>query len=215
MTEPHEAVPRGTVHIVEDDESQRRAIGRFIEASGYHVKTYESAEAFLAAATGDAPRCVLLDLRLPGPSGLDLQEILAARPEPLPVIFLSGYGAVPDSVRAMKSGALDFLTKPVDGDVLLNAIGRALARDAENRSARSRRSALQERYERLTSREREVFAHLISGQLNKQVGYDLGITERTVKLHRHQVLEKMEADSIAELVRIAADLEIASIGRVR
>jgi len=215
MTEPDEAVPRGTIHIVEDDESQRRAIGRFIEASGYRVKTYDSAEAFLAAATSDSPRCVILDLRLPGPSGLDLQEILAARPEPLPVIFLSGYGAVPDSVRAMKSGAVDFLTKPVDGEVLLNAIGHALARDAENRSARSRRSALQERYERLTSREREVFAHLISGQLNKQVGYDLGITERTVKLHRHQVLEKMEADSIAELVRIAADLEIASIGRVR
>jgi len=215
MTEPDEAVPRGTIHIVEDDESQRRAIGRFIEASGYRVKTYDSAEAFLAAATSDSPRCVILDLRLPGPSGLDLQEILAARPEPLPVIFLSGYGAVPDSVRAMKSGAVDFLTKPVDGEVLLNAIGHALARDAENRSARSRRSALQERYERLTRREREVFAHLISGQLNKQVGYDLGITERTVKLHRHQVLEKMEADSIAELVRIAADLEIASIGRVR
>jgi len=168
MTEPDEAVPRGTIHIVEDDESQRRAIGRFIEASGYRVKTYDSAEAFLAAATSDSPRCVILDLRLPGPSGLDLQEILAARPEPLPVIFLSGYGAVPDSVRAMKSGAVDFLTKPVDGEVLLNAIGHALARDAENRSARSRRSALQERYERLTSREREVFAHLISGQLTNK-----------------------------------------------
>jgi FixJ family two-component response regulator len=215
MTAAHHAVPRGTVHIVEDDESQRRALARFVEASGYHVKTYESAEGFLAAPAGETPACVILDLRLPGPSGLDLQQMLAERPEPLPVVFLSGYGAVPDSVRAMKSGAVDFLTKPVDGDVLLSAIGHALARDTENRSTRSRRSVLLERYERLTSREREVFAHLISGQLNKQVGYDLGITERTVKLHRHQVLEKMEADSIAELVRIAADLDIQSVGRVR
>jgi len=215
MTVCDSAVPRGTVHIVEDDESQRRALARFVEASGYHVKTYESADGFLAAPATEAPACVILDLRLPGQSGLDVQQMLAERPEALPVVFLSGYGAVPDSVRAMKSGAVDFLTKPVDGDVLLSAIGHALARDTQTRSARSRRSALQERYERLTSREREVFAHLISGQLNKQVGFDLGITERTVKLHRHQVLEKMEADSIAELVRIAADLDIQSVGRVR
>jgi FixJ family two-component response regulator len=207
--------PRPTVHLVDDDASLRRGTARFVEAAGYLVKTYASAQEFLEASRNDGPGCVILDLRLPGSSGLDLQKAVAADLEPLPIIFLSGYGTVPESVRAMKDGALDFLTKPVDGETLLEAIGRAVAQDAETRSVRTRRSTLFQRYERLTTREREVFAHLISGQLNKQVGYDLGISERTVKLHRHQVLEKMAADSIAELVRLAAELEISSVGKVR
>ncbi len=134
---------------------------------------------------------------------------------PLPIVFLTGYGDIPQSVRAMKAGAIDFLTKPVDAPVLLDAVARAVVRDMESRAARARQRETRCRYNRLTPREREVFAHLISGQLNKQVGYDLGISERTTKIHRHQVLEKMEADSIADLVRMAADLRIAPAGRVR
>jgi FixJ family two-component response regulator len=216
MTESASSSSRAaTVHIVEDDESTRRATARFLQAAGYTVKTYESAQEFLAGEATDGPGCIVLDLRLKGASGLDLQQAIAGAGQTLPIIFLSGYGTVPDSVKAMKSGAVDFLTKPVDGEVLRDAVRRALDRDAENRSLTARRSTLRERFERLTPREREVFAHLISGQLNKQVGYDLGISERTVKLHRHQVLEKMQADSIADLVRIAADLGIQSEGKVR
>jgi FixJ family two-component response regulator len=157
----------------------------------------------------------VLDLELPGANGLELQDRLTRAENPLPIVFLTGHGDVPQSVRAMKAGAVDFLTKPVDAPVLLEAVARAIAQDAEKRSARTRQIALRDRYDRLTAREREVFAHLISGQLNKQIGFDLGIAERTVKVHRHQVLEKMGADSIADLVRIAADLEIASVGKVR
>ena len=134
---------------------------------------------------------------------------------PLPIVFLTGHGDVPKSVRAMKAGAVDFLTKPVDGSVLLDAVARAIARDVENRVVRMRQVELRTRYVRLTPREREVFAHLISGQLNKQVGFDLGISERTTKIHRHQVLQKMEADSIADLVRMAADLGVAPAGKIR
>jgi FixJ family two-component response regulator len=159
--------------------------------------------------------CLVLDLRLPGPSGLDLQERLTAAENPLPIVFLTGHGDVPKTVRAMKAGAVDFLTKPVEADVLLEAVARAIARDAESRAVRLRQHGTRARYTRLTPREREVFAHLISGQLNKQVGWDLGISERTTKIHRRQVLEKMEADSIADLVRMAADLGIAPTGKVR
>jgi FixJ family two-component response regulator len=157
----------------------------------------------------------VLDLQLPGASGLELQERLTAAENPLPIVFLTGHGDIPKSVRAMKAGAVDFLTKPVEAPVLLDAVARALARDGENRAIRARRDQARTCYNRLTPREREVFAHLISGQLNKQIGFDLGITERTTKIHRHQVLAKMEADSIADLVRMAADLGIAPAGTVR
>jgi FixJ family two-component response regulator len=130
-------------------------------------------------------------------------------------VFLTGHGDVSKTVRAMKAGAVDFLTKPVDAPALLDAVARAIARDAESRLVRARQREIRSRYTRLTRREREVFAHLISGQLNKQVGYDLGISERTTKIHRHQVLEKMQADSIADLVRMAADLGIEPAGKVR
>jgi FixJ family two-component response regulator len=156
----------------------------------------------------------VLDLRLPGQSGLDLQNRLTTLANPLPIVFLTGHGDVFKAVRAMKAGAIDFLTKPVEAPVLLDAVGRALARDAENRGARSRMQDTQVRFNRLTPREREVFAHLISGQLNKQIGFDLGITERTTKAHRHQVLAKMEANSVADLVRMAGDLGIAPTGSV-
>jgi len=178
------------------------------------VRTYTRAAEFLASATSE-PGCLVLDLRMPGASGLELQERLGTTANPLPIVFLTGFGDVPKSVRAMKAGAVDFLTKPVEAPVLLDAVTRAIAQDAENRIVRARQQELCGRYNRLTRREREVFAHLISGQLNKQVGYDLGISERTTKIHRRQVLEKMEADSIPDLVRMAADLGIAPTGSVR
>jgi FixJ family two-component response regulator len=175
---------------------------------------YSTGAEFLAQLPTEAG-CLVLDLRLPGPSGLDLQQRLTTAENPLPIVFLTGHGDVPKTVRAMKAGAVDFLTKPVDAPVLLDAVARAVARDSENRVVRARQHEARAHYSRLTPRERDVFAHLISGQLNKQIGYDLGISERTTKIHRHHVLEKMQADSIADLVRTAADLGIAAVGKVR
>lgn len=216
MNQPTSSIPAPpTVHVVDDDESIRRAMARLLGACGYAARTYETAQQFLERPADEGPACVILDLRLRGASGLDVQQTLATQPGSVPIIFMSGFGTVQNSVLAMKSGALDFLTKPIDSNLLLEAVEHALARSAQEQAARSRKSSLTQRYQRLTPREREVFAHLISGQLNKQVGFDLGISERTVKLHRHQVLEKMEADSIADLVRIAGDLEIPTAGKVR
>jgi FixJ family two-component response regulator len=202
------------VHVIEDDESSRIASFRLLKTAGYVVRVYATGAEFLAQPPTEAG-CIVLDLRLPGPSGLDLQQQLTTAENPLPIVFLTGHGDVPKTVRAMKAGAVDFLTKPVDAPVLLDAVARAIARDAENRVVRARQHDARARYSRLTPREREVFAHLISGQLNKQIGYDLGISERTTKIHRGQVLEKMQADSIADLVRLAADLGIAAVGKVR
>ena len=202
------------VHVIEDDESSRIASSRLLKHAGYVVRVYSTGAEFLAQPPTEAG-CVVLDLRLPGPSGLDLQQQLTTAENPLPIVFLTGHGDVPKTVRAMKAGAVDFLTKPVDAPVLLDAVARAIARDAENRVVRARQHEARARYSRLTPRERDVFAHLISGQLNKQIGYDLGISERTTKIHRRQVLEKMQADSIADLVRLAADLGIAAVGKVR
>jgi FixJ family two-component response regulator len=202
------------VHVIDDDESSRNAASRLLKTAGYAVRVYATGAELLAHPPLE-PGCIVLDLRLPGPSGLDLQDRLATVENPLPIVFLTGHGDVPKSVRAMKAGAVDFLTKPVEARDLLEAVARAIARDAENRDVRARQQVTRGRYGRLTPREREVFAHLISGQLNKQVGFDLGITERTTKIHRRQVLEKMQADSIADLVRMAADLGVAPAGRVR
>ena len=202
------------VHVIEDDESSRIASSRLLKNAGYVVRVYSTGAEFLAQPPTEAG-CLVLDLRLPGPSGLDLQQRLTTAENPLPIVFLTGHGDVPKTVRAMKAGAVDFLTKPVDAPVLLDAVARAIARDAENRVVRARQQEARARYSRLTPRERDVFAHLISGQLNKQIGYDLGISERTTKIHRRQVLEKMQADSIADLVRSAAALGIAAVGKVR
>jgi FixJ family two-component response regulator len=205
---------RPVVHIVEDDASTREATARLLRSAGHDVATYGSAQEFLVTAA-PAPGCLVLDLQLPGLNGLDLQNVLNMRGEPMPIVFFSGQGRIPDSVQAMKSGAVDFLPKTVDGSVLLEAVARALQRGAAERAERDRLRGIRERYERLTAREKEVFAHLISGQLNKQVGYELGIAERTIKAHRHSLLEKMEADSIADLTRMAADLQIEPLGKVR
>ena len=205
----------GTVHVVEDDPSMRQATARLLRAAGHVVRTYGTAAEFLAELPNGEPGCVILDLQLPEQSGLEVQQALARMDNPLPVVFLSGRARVSDSVQAMKAGAVDFLTKTADAALLLEAVSRALARNEHERAERGRRRVLDARYDRLSPREREVFAHLISGQLNKQVGFDLGISEQTTKIHRHRVLEKMQADSIAELVRMAADLGIAPVGSVR
>jgi len=216
LAESRGSQPQGPLVMVTDDElSIREALCDLLESVGLRALPFGSASEMLASPQLKAANCLVLDIRLPGMSGLELQHQLARAGVTAPVIFVTGHGDIPMSVKAMKAGAVDFLTKPIDVPVLLAAVGRALTRDDADRATRAQQAEFRQRFERLTPREREVFAHLISGQLNKQVGYDLGITERTVKLHRHQVLEKMEADSIAELVRIAADLEIASIGRVR
>lgn len=205
--------PRVVVHVVEDDESSRLASSRLLTSVGHEVRVYASASEFLANPPAEAG-CIVLDLRLPGPSGFDLQERLRTLDNPLPIVFLSGHGDIPKTVRAMQAGAVDFLTKPVDPQDLLDAVARAIARNAEERTVRARQQSVRERFDRLTPREREVFTHLISGQLNKQIGFDLGITERTIKIHRHQVLAKMEANSVADLVRMANDLGIGPAGVV-
>ena len=200
------------VHVVDDDEDVRKGTARLITAAGFRARTYASASDFLDVIEPDSPGCVILDLRLPDHSGLDLQAALARRGVPIPIVFVSGHGAIPDSVRAIQGGAVDFLTKPVDAKVLLAAVERALAQDEEARAMRDRKDDLRKRYERLTAREREVFLHLIRGQLNKQVAADLQITERTIKLHRANLLQKLEVGSMAELVRLAVDLGIDSDG---
>jgi len=197
------------VHVVDDDEDARKGMARLLAAAGLEARTYAGAVEFLGAIEAESAGCIILDVRLPDRNGLDLQAVLAERGVPLPIIFVTGHGEIPDTVRAIQRGAVDFLTKPVDGHVLLAAVQRALAQDSAARAARARQQELRQRYERLTPREREVFLHLISGQLNKQVAADLQITERTIKLHRASVLQKLEVSSMAELARMAVDLGIA------
>ena len=195
------------VHLVDDDDSFRRAVTRVLQAAGYEVRSYRSAGDF-ALASGGAKRrgCLLLDMRMPGPSGLELQEALVRNEETLPIIFLTAHADVPSSVRAMKAGAVDFLTKPARRDVLLNAVRSALARATRLETSQDHRLELQGRLEKLTAREREVFKLVVTGKLNKQIAAELALAERTVKAHRAQVMHKMEAGSLAELVRIADEL---------
>jgi FixJ family two-component response regulator len=197
---------KSIIRVVDDDASFRNAISRLLRAGGYTVQTFASATEFLQSARTDIPGCVLLDLHMPGPSGLDLQEALAKAEQPMPIIFLTGYGDIPTSVHAMREGAEDFLTKPVKQEVLLPAIERALARDAQERTARARQREWRARYDTLTPREREVMTLVVSGKLNKQIAGDLGTAERTVKAHRAQVMEKMQVTSLAELVRVSEHL---------
>lgn len=199
----------GTVYIVDDEESVRRALSRLVRSVGLAVETFPTAQAFLDRERVDRPSCLVLDVRLPGLSGLDLQASLGARQEILPIIFITGRGSIPMSVRAMKDGALDFLRKPVESQELLDAIRRALARSREALGRQAERDVLTARLAMLTAREREVLDLVVAGMLNKQIAVELGAAEKTIKVHRGRVMKKMEADSVAELVRMT---QKASLG---
>jgi FixJ family two-component response regulator len=205
------ASPTPIIHVVDDDASFRTAVTRLLRAAKYEVRGYGSASEFLDSDPCAEPGCILLDLRMPGVSGLDLQQSLALMEERLPVIFLTGHGDIPASVRAMKAGAVDFLTKPVRREALLLAVQNALAVDAKGRAARAVLLELHNRYETLTPREREVLAHVLGGKLNKQIASDLGTAERTIKAHRASIMEKLGVQSVAELVRLAQELGIEPI----
>jgi FixJ family two-component response regulator len=180
---------------------------RLLKAAGYEVRGYASAGEFLLTEPGNTPGCIVLDVEMPGPSGLDLQTAFEVRGDAVPIIFLTGQGDIPMSVRAMKAGAVDFLTKPVQRDALLNAVQNALARDAENRTVHERVDAVQARFESLTPRERAVLTRVVAGKLNKQIAAEVGISERTVKAHRAHVMEKMQVTSLAELIHVAEHLD--------
>jgi FixJ family two-component response regulator len=200
-----------TVFIVDDDASVRRALTRLIKSAGYEVQAFASARDFLEHGTAgcDGPACLVLDVRMPGLSGLDLQQELEAANALLPIIFITGHGDIPMSVKAMKHGAVDFLPKPVKDKVLLSAIEQALDRAVRERSAHDELDDIRGRLETLTPRELEVLRLVITGMLNKQIAHRLGTVEKTIKVHRARVMEKMQVQSVAELVRLA---ERAGIG---
>ena len=201
-----------TVFVVDDDRSVRDALRRLITSVGMTVEVFPTAQAFLSAPRGDAPGCLVLDVRLPGPSGLDLQQELAKTNATLPIIFLTGHGDIPMSVRAMKAGAIEFLTKPFREQDLLDAIRHAIDRDRAARTERRELAELRRRYDTLTPRERDVMAGIVAGLLNKQIAAEFGTTEATVKEQRGQVMLKMQAGSVAELVRSAGRLGITPYG---
>ena len=195
------------IHVVDDDASMRTALLRLLDAAGFEARGYSSTGEFLLQPPPDRPGCLLLDLRLPGPSGLDLQAALQQQNVVLPIVFLTGHATVDSSVRAMKAGAVDFLTKPVKRDILLDAVRRALARDATQRAAREEADRLRTRFASLTPRQREVFDLIVAGKLNKQIADELGIAERTVKREREQAMAKLDANSAADLGRLAELLQ--------
>jgi FixJ family two-component response regulator len=195
-----------TVYVVDDDASVRTALKRLLGSVGFGFQTFGTADDFLRAARTDGPQCLVLDLRLPGTSGLELQRELASFERSLPIIFLTGHGDIPVTVRAMKAGASEFLTKPVREQELLEAVRKALDRDREAIRKRLEATGLRRRYDGLTPRERQVMRLVVTGLLNKQVAAELGISEKTVKVHRAQVMQKMHAGSLAELVRMADHL---------
>ena len=201
---------RPVIAIVDDDPSVREGLKSLIRSAGWSVETFASAQEFLARPRANVPSCLILDLQLPDLSGLDLQKRMAATDLEIPIVFLTGHGDIPASVQAMKAGALEFLTKPVDEQDLLRAIQEAIDRDRRTRQQHADLHELRRRHDSLTAREREVMQQVISGLLNKQVAAELNITEFTVKIHRGQVMRKMHADSLANLVRMAESLGIRS-----
>jgi FixJ family two-component response regulator len=200
--------PQSIVFVVDDDASVRRAIQRLIESVGLHVESFGSAKEFLLANRSDVPTCLVLDIRLPGKSGLELQRELAEANIRTPIIFITSHGDVPMTVRAMKAGAVEFLTKPFRDQDLLDAVQLAMERDTARRQQSAEIATLRERLELLTPRERQVLPLVISGLLNKQIAAEIGATEATVKVHRSQLLRKMGAHSLPDLVRMAQRLGI-------
>ena len=204
MTNHSAANSTPTVFLVDDDASVRRALARLIKSAGYRVQSFASAQAFLdAKPQWVGPACLVLDIRMPGVSGLDLQSEMLAANAILPIIFITGHGDIPMSVQAMKAGAVDFLPKPVREETLLPAIEQALARAVIEHDERAELEDIQSRIDTLTPRECEVMERVVAGMLNKQIAFDLGTVEKTIKVHRARVMDKMQVESLAELVRIA------------
>jgi FixJ family two-component response regulator len=204
----------GRIHVVDDDDSFRAAIKRRLKLAGYDVATYPSAQQLLDRPPDeDEPGCILLDVRIPGLSGPELQGRLNELGSTLPIVFLTGHADTPTTVRTIKAGAEDFLTKPVESEQLLHAIERALARHATVRGERHRIEEMRALVAALTPREREVFGLVVRGKLNKQIAHELGTTERTIKAHRHQVMEKIKVQSLAELVSLAERLGLLGGGK--
>jgi FixJ family two-component response regulator len=202
------------VFLIDDDDSVRKAISRLIRAAGYQVEAFASAQEFLEKnPIVESPSCLVLDVRMPGLSGLDLQETLRAAKVSIPIVFITGHGDIPMSVRAMKAGAVDFLPKPVKESKLLRAIEQALARATREQAENAEVADIQRRLEILTPREREVLELVVTGMLNKQIAYELGTVEKTIKVHRARVMEKMEVESLAELVRLAEKVGIPEKGQ--
>lgn len=208
MREPPE--PNVVVVVVDDDPSVRQGLDRLIRSLGWKAETFASAQEFLSHNWTSPPSCVVLDLQLPGLSGLELQKRMAEEGLDNPIVFLTGHGSIPSSVQAMKGGAVEFLTKPFEEEDLLKAIQEAIERDRSTRKVNAERRDLQGRYESLTAREQEVMQHVISGSLNKQIAGEMSITEDTVKFHRGHIMRKMQAHSLADLVRMAEGLRIRS-----
>jgi RNA polymerase sigma factor (sigma-70 family) len=200
--------PASVVFVVDDDPSIRRAIKRLVESVGLQVELFGAAQEFLQSQPRDVPSCLVLDIRLPGVSGLDFQRELAEAKNNIPIIFISAHGDVPMAVRAMKAGAVEFLTKPFRDQDLLDAVQVALDRDRARREREGEIAALRERFESLSPREHEVVAMVVSGMLNKQTAAELGTTENTVKVHRSRAMEKMQAQSLAELVKMVERLKL-------
>lgn len=207
--DPGHAMNDVIVYVVDDDESVRRSLALLLRSVGLPAETFPSAKAFLDHPAADRPACLILDLRLPGPSGLDLQEALSQAGRDLPIVFITGHGDVPTTVRAMRGGAFDFLQKPFNDQELLDCVQRALALSRQQQAERAERRELQGRVDALTPREREVLMQVITGKLNKQIAGDLGIAEKTIKIHRGRVMQKMRANSVADLVRMVEKLSPA------
>jgi FixJ family two-component response regulator len=202
------------VYVVDDDPSIRNALGRVFRSAGLRMEAFASAEEFLDYARADAPSCLVLDVEMPGMDGLGLQDTLNAAHASLPIIFITGHGDIRQTVRAMKAGAVDFFSKPLDIQDLLSAVQQAIARDLQARRGRGEVSVIQHRAETLTPREREVLTLVVSGLLNKQIGHRLDVGEKTVKFHRGQVMRKMKAGSLVELVRMAERIGIPGPARL-
>jgi len=207
-------IPTATVFVVDDEPSVRKAIERLLRSAGLAVSTYASAHEYLERYDPNAPGCVVLDLAMPGLSGHDLQDALAARDGAPPIIFLTGHAGVPDSVRAMKRGAVEFLTKPVDDTTLIDAVMNAVEKDRIERSKRAESVEIRKRLASLTARESQVLHYVVAGKLNKQIAGELGTVEKTVKVHRARVMRKMQVRSLAELVQLAAQAGILSTPEV-
>jgi FixJ family two-component response regulator len=196
--------------VIDDDASMRKALDHLLKSVGFEVDLFASPQEFLQSGRPDRPGCIVLDVRFPGRSGLDMQRDLGEANTRLPIIFITGYGDIPMSVRAMKAGAVEFLTKPFRDQDLLDAVGTALEEDRARRAGETRMAELRGRFEMLTARERQVLSLVVAGRLNKQIAGELGVSEMTVKMHRRQVMRKMQATGVAQLVRLADQIGITA-----